>query len=175
MERFPNEVDNISTKDVSSLQEVKNKFLNLHTASGNRDSARYTFCNKNNTKSKKGTKSSGSRSFKPGPSSNSMDTTSSSMAKTSTWCTKYPIANGYDWHECSKLKEFNNLVPIDQGRGKEQHVARYNPDPDSDVEGIIHQDAEVSTTTKWIIDSGACTQMMPMQFYSKIFSPFEVM
>jgi hypothetical protein len=43
MEKFPNEVDNISTKDASSFQEVKNKFLNLHSASGNGDSAHHTF------------------------------------------------------------------------------------------------------------------------------------
>jgi hypothetical protein len=69
MEKFPNEVDNISTKDASSFQEVKNKFLNLHLAGGNGDSAHHTFGNKKNKKSKKGTKSSGSSSSKPGPSS----------------------------------------------------------------------------------------------------------
>jgi hypothetical protein len=53
MERFPNEVDNILTKDVSSFQEVKNKFLNLHSASGNDDSAQYTFSNKKNKSRKR--------------------------------------------------------------------------------------------------------------------------
>jgi hypothetical protein len=65
MERFPNEVDNILTKDVSSFQEVKNKFLNLHSASGNDDSAQYTFSNKKNKKSKKGAKFSDSSSSNP--------------------------------------------------------------------------------------------------------------
>jgi hypothetical protein len=32
LDRYPNEVDNISTKDISTFQEVKNKFLNLHSA-----------------------------------------------------------------------------------------------------------------------------------------------
>jgi hypothetical protein len=53
MEKFPNEVDNISTKDASSFQEVKNKFLNLHSASSNGDSAHHTFSNKKNKNSKR--------------------------------------------------------------------------------------------------------------------------
>jgi hypothetical protein len=162
METFPNEVDNISTKDTSSFQEVKNKFLNLHSASNNSDLAHHTFGNKKNQKSKKGTKCSGSSSSKPGPSSYSKDTVSSSKAKTCTWCTKYHSskANGHGWHECSKLKEFNKSVPKDKGNGKEQHIAGYNLDTDSEVEGLIHQDAEVSTIAKWIFDSGASTHMI---------------
>jgi hypothetical protein len=31
LDRDPKEVDNISTKDISTIQEVKNKFLNLHS------------------------------------------------------------------------------------------------------------------------------------------------
>jgi hypothetical protein len=34
------------------------------------------------------------------------------------------------------------------GKGKEQHVARSNWNTDFVVDGVIHQDAEVSTTTK---------------------------
>jgi hypothetical protein len=85
MEKFPNKVDNILPKDASSFQEVKNKFLNLHSAGGNGDSAHHTFGNKKNKKSKKGTKSSGSSSSKPGPFSYSKDAISSSKAKTCTW------------------------------------------------------------------------------------------
>jgi hypothetical protein len=48
MERFPNKVDNILTKDASSFQEVKNTSLNLHLAGGNGDSAHYMFSNKIN-------------------------------------------------------------------------------------------------------------------------------
>jgi hypothetical protein len=55
IDKFPNEVDNISSKDASSFQEVKNKFLNLYSASSNGDLAHYTFGNKKNKKSKKGT------------------------------------------------------------------------------------------------------------------------
>jgi hypothetical protein len=119
-EKFPNVVDNILTKDVSSFQEIKNKFINLYSAGGNGDSAHHTFSNKNNQKSKKGTKSSGSSSSKPGPSAYSKDTTSSSTAKTCTWSTKHhpSKANSHGWHECSKLKEFNKSVPKDTEQGK---------------------------------------------------------
>jgi hypothetical protein len=37
---------------------------------------------------------------------------------------------------------------------------RYDPDRNSEVKSFIHQDAEVSTTAKWIFDSGAYTHMM---------------
>jgi hypothetical protein len=109
MEKFPNEVDNILTKDASSFQEVKNQFLNLYLASSNGDTAHHTFGNTKPNKSKKGPKSSGSSSFKPGHSSYSKDAISSSMAKTCTWCFKYNRSNahGHSWHEYSKLKEFN--------------------------------------------------------------------
>jgi hypothetical protein len=53
MEKFPNEVDNISTKDASSFEEVKNKFLNLYSAGGNGDSAHHTFGNKKNKSRKR--------------------------------------------------------------------------------------------------------------------------
>jgi hypothetical protein len=100
--------------------------------------------NKKNKMSKKGTKSSGSSSSKPVSSSYSKDAASSSKTKTCTWCTKhYPSnANGHGWYECSKLKKFNKSVPKDKGKGTEQHVAVYNLDTDSEVEGLIHQDAE---------------------------------
>jgi hypothetical protein len=162
MRRFPNEVDNISIKDASSFQEVKNKFVNLHSASGNGDSAHYTFGNKKNKKSKTGTKSSGSSPSKPSPSSYSKDAASSSKAKSYTWCTKHHSskANGHGWHECSKLKEFNKSVRMDKGKGKEQLIAGYNPDTDSEIEGLIHQDAKVSTTTKRIFDSRASSHIM---------------
>jgi hypothetical protein len=150
IEKFPNQVNNLSSKDASSFQEVKNTFLNLCSASGNGNLAYHIFGNKKNKKSKKGTKSSGSSSSKPSPSSYSKDATSSSKAKTCTWYTKYypSKANGHGWHKCSKLKKFNKLVPKVKGKGKEQHVAEYNPDSDSEVESLIHQDAEASTTTK---------------------------
>jgi hypothetical protein len=119
--KFHNNVNNISTNDASLVQEVKNKFLNLHTACGNCDLAYHTFCNMKNQKSKKGTKSSSSSSSKPGPSSYSKDTAASSTAKTCTCYTKrHPSkANGHSWHECSKLKEFNKSVPKDKRKGKE--------------------------------------------------------
>jgi hypothetical protein len=47
------------------------------------------------------------------------------------------------------------------GKMKEQHIIRYNLDIDSEVENLIHQDAEVCTTPKWIFDSGASTKIMP--------------
>jgi hypothetical protein len=97
---------------------------------------------------KKETKSSGSSSSKPGPSSSFKDAASSSKVKTCSWYTKHhPYkANGSDWHECSKLKAFNKSVSKDKGKEKEQHVVGYNLDTDSEVEYLIHQDAEVSTT-----------------------------
>jgi hypothetical protein len=149
MERFPNEVDNISTKNTSSFQEVKNKFLHLHSAGGNGDSAHHMFANKKNTNSKQGTKSSGSSSSKPGPSPYFQDVASSSKAKTSIWCTKRHSSNinGHSWDECFKLKELNKSVPRDKKNGKKPHVAEYNLDTASEVEGLIHQDAKVSTTT----------------------------
>jgi hypothetical protein len=149
MEKFPNKVDNISTKDASSFQEVKTKFLNLYSASNISDSAHHIFVNKKNKQSKKGTKFSGSSSSKPGPSSYSKDPASYSKVKTCTWYTKHhpSKANGHGWHECSKLKEFNKSVPKDKGKVKEQHVAEYNPDTDSEVEGLIYQDPDLSTTT----------------------------
>jgi hypothetical protein len=114
MEKFPNEVDSILTKDAFSFQDIKNRFLNLHLAAGNGDSAHYMFGNKKNKKSKKGTKSSGSCSSKPGPFFNSKDNTSSSNTKTCTWYTKHhpSKANGHGRHECPKLKEFNKLLTL---------------------------------------------------------------
>jgi hypothetical protein len=38
-------------------------------------------------------------------------------------------------------------------------VAGYNPDTDYEVVGLNHQDTEVNTTAKWIVDSGASTHM----------------
>jgi hypothetical protein len=40
------------------------------------------------------------------------------------------------------------LVPKDKGIGKELRVVWYNQDTISEVEGLIHQDVEVSTTAK---------------------------
>jgi hypothetical protein len=139
IETFPNKVDNISIKDASFFLEVKNKILNLHSASGNGDSAHHTFGNKKNTKSKKGTKSSGSSSSKPTPSSYSKDAASYSKVKTCISSTKHhpSKANTHGWHECSTIKVFNKSVPKDKGKGKEQHVAHYNPDTDSEVQGLI--------------------------------------
>jgi hypothetical protein len=48
MEKFPHELDNTLTKDASSFQEVKNKFLNLHSAGSNGDSGHHIFGNKKN-------------------------------------------------------------------------------------------------------------------------------
>jgi hypothetical protein len=140
MENFPNKVDHISTNDASSFQEVKNKFLNLHAASGNGDLAHHLFGNKKNKKLKDGTKSSSSSSSKLGLSSSFKDTISSSKAKTCTWYTKHhPFkANGYCWHECSKVKEFNTLVLNTKETGKKQHGAGYNPNTDSEVDDLIH-------------------------------------
>jgi hypothetical protein len=140
IEKFPNEVDNISTKDASSFQEVKNKFLNLHSPSDNGDSAHHIFGNKKNKKSKMGTKSTDSSSSIPSPSSYSKTTASSSKAKTCTWCTKQHLSKGnsHGWHECSKLKKFNKSVPKDKEKGKKQHVTGYNSNTNSEVEGLIH-------------------------------------
>jgi hypothetical protein len=90
-----------------------------------------------------------------------MDATSASKAKTCTWYAKHhpSKANGHGWHEYSKFKEFNKLVPKDKGKVKGENVAGYNLNTDSEVQGLIHQDAEVSTTAKWIFDSGACTHV----------------
>jgi hypothetical protein len=110
MEKFPNEVDNISTKDASSFQEVKNKFFNLPSAGGNSDSAHHTFSKKKNTKLKKGTKSSGLACSKP-PFSFSMDIASTKVETCMSY-TKYYLltANSYSWYKCSKLNEFNKLL-----------------------------------------------------------------
>jgi hypothetical protein len=137
-------------------------FLNLHLASGNSDSAHHTFGNKNNKKSKKRITSSCSSSSKHSPSS-SKDAAFSSKTKTYTWCTKHQLSKSskYGWHECSKLKEFNKSGPKDKGKGNEQHVARYNLNTDSEIEGRNHQNAKVCTPTKWILDSRASTHRMP--------------
>jgi hypothetical protein len=45
MEKCLNEVDNISTKDTSSFEDVNHKCLNLHSASRNADLASHTFGN----------------------------------------------------------------------------------------------------------------------------------
>jgi hypothetical protein len=57
------------------------------------------------------------------------------------------------------LIKFNKSVAKAKERVKEQHVARYNLGIDSEVEGLIHQNAKVSTTTKLIFNSGASTHM----------------
>jgi hypothetical protein len=121
------------------------------------------FGNMTNKQSKTGSKSSGSSYSKPGSSYHSKDAVSSSKAKTCTLSTKYypSKANGHGWHDWSKLKEFNKSVPKNKEKWKEQHVAGYNLDTDFDIEGLIHQDAKVNTTTKWIFDSGASTRMRP--------------
>jgi hypothetical protein len=62
MEHFPNEVNHISPKNAASIQEVKNKFLNLHSASGNNDSGHHMVGNKKNENSKMITNSTGSSS-----------------------------------------------------------------------------------------------------------------
>jgi hypothetical protein len=106
MGKFPNEVDNISTKNVSAVQEVNKRFCNLPSAGDNRDSAYHIFSNKKNKKSKRGTKSSVSSSSKPSLSSSSKDAASSSKAKTYTWYTKYHLskANGHGWHGAPSLR-----------------------------------------------------------------------
>jgi hypothetical protein len=116
------------------------KFLNLHSAGGNRDSAPHTFSNKKIKRSHKETKPCGSSSSKPRPSSYSKDATSSSKAKTCTWYTKYhpSKATGHGWYELSKLQELNLSVPKDKGQGKDSHIARYNPDSDSEVQSLSH-------------------------------------
>jgi hypothetical protein len=53
MEKFPKKFNNISTKDVSSFQKIKKKFLNLYSAGGNSDLAYHAFRNKKNKYSKR--------------------------------------------------------------------------------------------------------------------------
>jgi hypothetical protein len=48
IEKFHNEVDNLSTKDALPYHEVKQKFLNLYLVTGNGDLAHYTFGYKKN-------------------------------------------------------------------------------------------------------------------------------
>jgi hypothetical protein len=138
-------VDSISTSDAFPFQKVKNKFLNLDSSSGNGDSAHLTYTHKNiNKNPKMGTKRSGSSSSKP--TSSSKETLSCSKVKICTWCAKHHLwkANRHNWHHGPKLKEFNQSAPKDKGKGKEQYIARYNLDTDSEFDGPIYQDMGVS-------------------------------
>jgi hypothetical protein len=56
MEKFPNEVDTISIKDVRSFKAIKTTNLNLYSASSNGNLAHHPFSNTKNTKLKQGTK-----------------------------------------------------------------------------------------------------------------------
>jgi hypothetical protein len=50
---------------------------------------------------------------------------------------------------------------MDKEKEIDHHIAGYNPATDSEIKGLSHQDIEVSTTAKWIINSGASTHMTP--------------
>jgi hypothetical protein len=141
-ETFLNKVNNISTKDASSFQEVKNKFLNLHLVVGNCDLAHHMVSNKKTKMSKKRTTSYSSSSSEP--SATFTKDVTSTEAKTCTWCTKHLTLNpnSHGRHECGKLKEFNKSVLTIKGKGKVHHVAADNPDTDFEVEVLIYQDAK---------------------------------
>jgi hypothetical protein len=82
LDRYPNEVDNILTKDVSTFQEVKNKFPNLHSTTTSSESPLNTAgVNKerNFPKNKK------SKATKPSPSSSSAPTPKSKAQLMCTW------------------------------------------------------------------------------------------
>jgi hypothetical protein len=51
------------------------------------------------------------------------------------------------------------LVLKNTRNGKEQQVTGYTLDTDSEVEDLIHQDTEISTSIKWIFDYGASTHI----------------
>jgi hypothetical protein len=160
IEKFPNEVDNILTKDMSSFHEVKNKFLQLHLANSNGDSAHHMFSNKKIKNLKNGSKSSGLGSSKLPPSI-SKDFISTKARTYTRYPNHHPsTANSYGEYECSKLKELNKSGSKEKGKGREQHIARYNPDTDSEAESSIHQDTEVSPTTKSIFDFRASTHII---------------
>jgi hypothetical protein len=157
MEKFPNEVHNILTKGTFYFLEVKHKFLNLHSAGSDTESAHHSFGNKKNKKSKNGTKFSNFSSSNPSLSF-SKDVVFT-IVKPYTWCTNHHLsqANGHGWHIYSKMKESNKSVQKIREKGKEQDIAKYNSNTDVEVEGLSHQDAELSTTAKWISGSGAST------------------
>jgi hypothetical protein len=48
IKKYLNEVDNISIKDTSPFQDVKNEFFNLYSPNGNGDLAHHAFSNKKN-------------------------------------------------------------------------------------------------------------------------------
>jgi hypothetical protein len=64
------------------------------------------------------------------------------------------------------------LVPKIKRKGKEEYIARYNLDIDSEVEGVIHHNAEVSTTAKWIFNAEVSTHMTPDTGLSEDIWPF---
>jgi hypothetical protein len=94
LDRYPNQVDNISTKDVLTFQEVKNKFLNLYSTTTSSESALNTAggnMKRNFPKNKK------SKVTKPSPSSSSAPAPKSKSQLTCTWYLKYDLsrANGH--------------------------------------------------------------------------------
>jgi hypothetical protein len=86
LDRYPNEVDNLSTTDVSTFQEVKNKFLNLHSATTSSESALNTV---GGNKKRNFPTNKKSKATKPSPSSSSAPTPKSKAQLTCTWYLKH--------------------------------------------------------------------------------------
>jgi hypothetical protein len=86
LDRYPNEFDNISTKDVSTFQEVKNTFLNLHSATTSSESAQNTA---GGNKKRNFPKNKKSKATKPSPSSSSAPAPKSKAQLMCTWCLKH--------------------------------------------------------------------------------------
>jgi hypothetical protein len=109
LDRYPNELDNISTNDVSTFQEVKNKFLNLHSATTSSESALITA---GGNKKRNFPTNKKSKATKPSPSSSSAPAPKSKAQLICTWCLKHHLsrANGHGWNDCSKLKDFTKIL-----------------------------------------------------------------
>jgi hypothetical protein len=86
LDRYPNEIDNISTEDVSTSQEVKNTFLNLHSSTTSSESVLNTA---GGNKKRNFPTNKKSKATKPSPSSSSAPTSKSKAQLTCTCCLKH--------------------------------------------------------------------------------------
>jgi len=112
VKHYKNVIDNLTTKDSLSYDDVKQRLMDIDTSEIEENSA--LFASKHSGNKKKGNK--------PTKSGNSNNSSSSSFSsKTCTWCKKHNPGKceGHTWNECFRLQKLNK----EKKENEEKHKA----------------------------------------------------
>jgi len=151
-EAYPNEVDNLSTKESLSYTDVKNKFMSIPSTTSSKSSSGTALTAKKN-------KSKGK------PSASTTSSSKSPEQETCTWCAKHHPSTkvGHNYKVCRNRKKQNGQgTSSKEDKKKEKKKTKKdegNTAQDSDSEANVVS-ANVRTHS-WIFDTGASTHMSP--------------